>query len=106
VQSKYISFDAEKGYTAQEVATSELQGNIYSHCIQYKLSREQRLVNPMAFNYGDGVKIIYDGREYDSIFTGLKYTQGDPYITCLFGKTRIDFTDRLKQYIEKRYRKK
>jgi len=106
VKTKYISFDADKGYTAQEVAQSELQGNIYAHCIQYKLSKQQRLVNPFAFNYGDGVKIIYDGREYDSIFTGLKYTKGDAYITCLFGKTRIDFTDRLKQYIEKRYRKK
>jgi hypothetical protein len=106
VQTKYISFDADKGYTPQEVATSELSGNIYNHCIQYKLSKEQRLVNPLAFNYGDSVKIIYDGREYDSIFTGLKYNKSDPYITCLFGKTRIDFTDRLKQYIEKKYRKK
>ena len=106
VQTKYISYDPDKGYTALEVATSELQGNIYNHCIQYKLSKEQRLVNPFDFNYGDGVKIIYDGREYDSIFTGMKFTKGDPYITCLFGKTRIDFTDRLKQFIEKRYRKK
>ena len=105
VQTKYISYDEEKGYTPQEVATSELQGNCYNHCVQYKFSKEQRLVNPFAFNYGDGVKIVYNGREYDSIFTGLKYTKSDPYITCLFGKTRIDFTDRLKQYIEKRYRK-
>jgi hypothetical protein len=106
VQTKYIAFDADKGYTPLEVATSELQGNIYNHCIQYKLSKEQRLVDPLAFKYGDTVTIVYDGREYNSIFTGLKYTKGDPYITCLFGKTRIDFTDRLKQYIEKRYRKK
>jgi len=106
VQTKYISYDAEKGYTPQEVAQSELQGKIFNHCIQYKLSKEQRLVNPFAFNYGDGVQIVYDGREYDSIFTGMKFTKGDPYITCLFGKTRIDFTDRLKQYIDKRYRKK
>lgn len=106
VQTKYISYDADKGYTPQEVAQSELQGNIYNHCIQYKLSKEQRLVNPFSFQYGDGVKIIYKEREYDSIFTGLKFTKDDPYITCLFGKTRIDFTDRLKQYIDKRYRKK
>ncbi len=106
VQTKYISFDADKGYTPLEVARSELQGNIYNHCIQYKLSKEQRLVDPLAFKYGDGVKIIYDGREYDSIFTGLKYSSGDPYYTCYFGKTRIDFTDRLKQYIDKRYQKK
>jgi hypothetical protein len=105
VQTKFISYDAEKGYTPQEVAASELQGNIYNHCIAYKLSKEQRLVDPFAFRYGDAVKIVYDGREYDSIFTGLKFTKGDPYITCLFGKTRIDFTDRLKQYIDKRYRK-
>ena len=106
VHTKYLDYDADKGYTPQEVATSELQGNIYNHCIQYKLSKEQRLVNPFSFRYGDAVKIIYDGREYDSIFTGLKYKKDDPYITCLFGKTRIDFTDRLKQYIDKRYRKK
>lgn len=106
VQSKYIAFDADKGYTPQDVAASELQGNIFNHCIQYKLSKEQRLVNPFTFNYGDGVKIVYDGREYDSIFTGLKYTKDAPHITCLFGKTRIDFTDRLKQYIDKKYRKK
>lgn len=106
VQTKYISFDADKGYTPLEVARSELQGNIYNHCIQYRLSKEQRLVDPLKFKYGDGVKIIYDGREYDSIFTGLKYSSGDPYYTCYFGKTRIDFTDRLKQYIDKRYQKK
>ena len=106
VQTKYIGYDAGKGYTPQEVATSELSGNIYNHCIQYKLSKEQRLVNPLTFNYGDAVTIVYDGREYNSIFTGLKFTKGDPYITCLFGKTRIDFSDRLKQYIDKKYRKK
>jgi len=105
VHTKYIAFDASKGYTATQVATSELSGKIYNHCIQYKLSKEQRLVHPFSFNYGDEVKIIYDGREYDSIFTGLKYKKDEPYITCLFGKTRIDFTDRLKQYIDKRYRK-
>jgi hypothetical protein len=106
VQTKYISYDADKGYTPEEVAASELQGNIYNHCIQFKLSKEQRLVNPFSFKYGDGVKIIYEGREYDSIFTGMKYSKDDPYITCLFGKTRIDFTDRLKQFIDKRYRKR
>ena len=106
VQTKYISFEEGKGYSPQEVAASELCGNIYNHCIQIKLSKEQSLVKPLAFNYGDSVKIIYNGREYDSIFTGLKYNKTDPYYTCYFGKTRIDFTDRLKQYIEKRYRKK
>jgi len=89
-----------------ELATSELQGNIFSHCIQIKLSKEQNLVKPLQFNYGDRVQIIYREREYDSIFTGLKFNKSDPYYTCLFGKTRIDYTDRLKQYIEKRYRKK
>lgn len=106
VQTKYIAYEEDKGYTPQEVANSELQGNIYNHCILYKLSKEQRLVNPFSFKYGDGVSIVYKDREYNSIFTGLKYTKDEPYITCIFGKTRIDFTDRLKQYIDKRYRKK
>lgn len=106
VSTKYIEYDSGKGVTALELATSELSGNIFNHCIQYKLSKEQRLVNPLRFNIGDAVKIIYQEREYDSIFTGLKFNKSDPYITCLFGKTRIDFTDRLKQYINKIYRKK
>jgi len=106
VQTKYIDYDVDKGYTPQEVATSELQGNIYNHCIQIKLSKIQNLVNPFKFNYGDTVKIIYNEREYDSIFTGLKFNNADPYITCLFGKTRIDFTDRLKQWIEKKYKRR
>jgi hypothetical protein len=106
VQTKYISYEEGTGYTPYEVAVSELSGNIYNHCIQIKLSKEQSLVNPLAFKYGDTVKIIYKEREYDSIFTGLKYNNSSPYYTCLFGKTRIDFTDRLKQYIDKRYRKK
>ena len=104
MQTKYVAFEEDKGYTRN--LQWWFQGNIYNHCIQYKLSKEQRLVNPFSFKYGDGVKIIYEGREYDSIFTGMKYNKDDPYVTCLFGKTRIDFTDRLKQYIDKRYQKK
>lgn len=109
VQTKYIEYDPDdekKTFTPREVAESELKGNIYNHCIQYKLSKNQSLVNPLALNYGDGVMIVYDGREYNSIFTGLKYNMTDPYYTCFFGKTRIDFTDRLKQFIDKKYRKK
>lgn len=106
VSTKYIEYNADKGVTPLELATSELQGNIYNHAILYKLSKEQRLVNPLQFNIGDTVKIIYQEREYDSIFTGLKFNKNDPYYTCIFGKTRIDFTDRLKQYISKIYRKK
>lgn len=110
VSTKYIEFDsvkaAEEGYTMLDVANSELQGNIYNHCILYKLSKEQNLVKPFDFKVGDKVTIIYEERAYDSIFTGLKFTKDSPYITCIFGKTRIDFTDRLKQYINKTFRKK
>jgi hypothetical protein len=106
VQTKYVTYDPDKGVTPLELATSELQGNIYAHCIQYRLSKEQNLVKATSFNIGDGVKIIYGEREYDSIFTGLKFNKSDPYYTCYFGKTRIAFTDRLKQFIDKKYRKK
>lgn len=109
VQTKYIAYNPNDGkttFTPLEVATSELKGNIYNHCIQYKLSKNQNLVNPLTLNYGDSVIIVYYGREYNSIFTGLKYNMKDPYYTCFFGKTRIDFTDRLKQYVDKKYRKK
>jgi hypothetical protein len=106
VQTKYVEYDAEKGVSALDLATSELSGNIFNHCIQIKLSKEQSLVKPFNFAVGDAVTIIYKDREYNSIFTGLKFNKSDPYVTCFFGKTRIDFTDRLKQYITKTYRKK
>jgi hypothetical protein len=110
VATKYVEFDsvkaAEDGYTMLDVANSELVGNIYNHCVQMKLSKEQNLVKPFDFKLGDKVTIIYEEREYDSIFTGLKFKKDSPYITCIFGKTRIDFSDRLKQYINKEFRKK
>lgn len=110
VATKYTEFDSvkatEDGYTMLDVANGELQGNIYSHCILYKLSKEQNLVKPFDFKLGDKVTIIYEEREYDSIFTGLKFKKNSPYVICIFGKTRIDFSDRLKQYINKEFRKK
>ena len=32
VQTKYISYEEDKGYTPMEAAASELSGNIYDHC--------------------------------------------------------------------------
>lgn len=109
-QTKYVSWDEteaiKEGYSMQDKAESELCGNIYNHCILYKLAKKQTMINCKNFNYGDKVTIVYKDREYESIFTGLKYTMYDPYYTCIFGKTRIDFTDRMKIYNDKRYRRK
>ena len=108
--STYLSWDEtqaiKEDYTMHEQACSELQGNIYNHCILYKLSKKQTMVNCKNFRYGDKVTIVYKDREYQSIFTGLKFTMTDPYFTCIFGKTRIDFTDRMKLYNDKRYQKR
>lgn len=109
-QTTYMSWDEaeaiKEGYTMQEKAESELCGNIYNHCILYKLAKQQTMVKCKNFKYGDKVTIIYEDREYKSIFTGLKYNMKEPYYTCVFGKTRIDFTDRMKIYNDRRYRKK
>lgn len=108
--SKYVAFDDVQadldGYTAEDLAKSELQGNIYNHCVLYKLSKQQTMVKPSQFNIGDKVTIVYKDREYQSIFTGLKFNMKDPYYTCVFGKTRIDFTDRMKIYNDRRYKKR
>ena len=108
--STYVAWDEaqaiKEGYTMQEQANSELQGNIYNHCILYKLSKKQTMVNCRNFKYGDKVTIVYKDREYQSIFTGLKFTMTDPYYTCVFGKTRIDFTDRMNIYNDRRYQKR
>ena len=110
VATKYMEFDSVKaaadGYTMLDVANSELVGNIFNHYVSIKLSKAQNLVKPFDFKLGDKVTIIYEEREYDSIFTGLKFKMNEPYVTCIFGKTRIDFSDRLKQYIKKEFRRK
>lgn len=109
-QTKYVTWDEvqaiKDGYTMEEQARGELCGNIYNHCILYKLAKNQTMVKCKNFRYGDKVTIIYEDREYESIFTGLKYNMTEPYYTCVFGKTRIDFTDRMKIYNDRRYRKR
>lgn len=109
-QTKYLTWDETKavkeGYTMEEQAESELCGNIYNHCILYKLAKKQTMIKCKNFNYGDRVTIVYEDREYKSIFTGLKYTMNAPYYTCVFGKTRIDFTDRMKIYNDRRYKRR
>lgn len=109
-QTKYTTWDETKaikeGYTMQEQAESELCGNIYNHCILYKLAKNQTMVKCKNFRYGDKVTILYGNREYKSVFTGLKYNMTEPYYTCVFGKTRIDFTDRMKLYNDRRYKKR
>jgi hypothetical protein len=108
--SVYIEWDQleaiKEGYTMQDLARGELGGNIYNHCIKYKLAKQQTMVKATNFRIGDKVKIIYEGREYDSIFTGLKFKMRDPFYTCMFGKTRIDFTDRMKMYNDRKFERK
>lgn len=109
-QTKYVTWDEvqaiKDGYTMEEQARGELCGNIFNHCILYKLAKNQTMVKCKNFRYGDKVTIIYEDREYESIFTGLKYNMTEPYYTCVFGKTRIDFTDRMKIYNDRRYKKR
>lgn len=109
-QTKYATWDEtqaiKEGYTMEQQAQSELCGNIYNHCILYKLAKNQTMVKCKNFKYGDKVTIVYEDREYKSVFTGLKYTMNEPYYTCIFGKTRIDFTDRMKIYNDRRYKRR
>jgi hypothetical protein len=108
--SKYIEWDSveaiREGYTAEELAWSEIGGNIYNHCIKYKLAKNQTMVDVKHFRYGDQITIIYEGRSYESIFTGLKFKKKDQHYTCLFGKTRIDFTDRMKIHNNRRFERR
>lgn len=109
-QTKFVKWDetqaVKEDYTMEQQAKSELCGNIFNHCILYKLAKNQTMVKSKNFKYGDKVTIVYKDREYQSIFTGLKYTMNEPYYTCVFGKTRIDFTDRMKIYNDRRYKKR
>jgi len=108
--TKYIEYDEvdaiKEGYTMEQLARSELGGNIFNHCIQYKLAKAQTMVKATAFRPGDRVTIIYENREYNSIFTGLKFKMKDTFYTCIFGKTRIDFTDRMKMYNNRKFERK
>jgi len=107
VSTRYVEWDEieaiREGYTMLELAKSELQGNIYNHYVQVRLAKKQTMVPARRFNYGDQVKIIYEGRSYDTIFTGIKFRKDDPFYICIFGKARIDFTDRMKIFNQRQY---
>jgi len=108
--TKYIEWDEvdaiKEGYTMEQLARAELGGNIYNHCIKYKLAKKQTMVNPINFRPGDRITIVYEDRSYDSIYTGMKFKMNDTFYTCIFGKTRIDFTDRMKLYNQRKFAKK
>jgi len=110
VSTRFVEWDEieaiREGYTQEQLAKSELQGNIYNHHVQVRLAKKQTMVPARRFNYGDQVKIVYEGRSYDSIFTGLKYRKDDPFYTCIFGKARIDFTDRMKIFNQRHYQRR
>jgi len=108
--TRYIEWDAvdaiREGYTAEELAFSEIGGNVYNHCIQYKLAKKQTMVAVRHFNYGDAITIIYKGRSYESIYSGLRFKMNDPFYTLFFGKTRVDFSDRMKIHNQRRFARK
>ena len=109
--ARYVEWDdveaIREGYTMYELAFSEIGGNIYEHFIEYKLAKKQTMVTPEHFNIGDAVTIVYsDGRQYDSIYTGLKTKMGSPFTVLLFGKIRADFSDRMKLSNKRRFAKK
>ena len=109
--ARYVEWDEvdaiRNGYTMEELAFSEIGGQIYNHHIIYKLAKRQTMVTPHHFNIGDQVSIIYDdGRTYDSIYTGVRFKMNDPFYTCIFGKTRVDFTDRMKIHNNRRFEKR
>ena len=110
VSTRYVEWDAieaiREGYTMLELAKSEIQGNIYGHFVQVRLAKKQTMVAARRFNYGDQVKIVYEGRSYDTIFTGLKFKKDDPFYICIFGKARIDFTDRMKIFNQRHYQRR
>jgi len=107
VSTRYVEWDEieaiREGYTMLELAKAELQGNIYNHYVQVRLAKKQTMIPARRFNYGDQVKIVYEGRSYDTIFTGIKFRKDDPFYICIFGKARIDFTDRMKIFNKRHY---
>ena len=107
VSTRYVEWDEidaiREGYTQEELAFSEIGGQIYNHHVQVRLAKKQTMVPARRFNYGDQVKIIYEGRSYDTIFTGIKFRKDDPFYICIFGKARIDFTDRMKIFNQRQY---
>jgi len=107
VSTRYVEWDAieaiREGYTMQELAKSEIQGNIYNHYVQVRLAKKQTMVPARKFKYGDQVKIVYENRSYDTIFTGIKFRSDDPFYVCQFGKGRICFTDRMKIFNQRQY---
>jgi len=110
VSTRIVEWDEmdaiREGYTMLELAKSEIQGNVYNHHVQIQLAKKQTMVRARSFNFGDQVKIVYEGRSYDTIFTGIKYRMENPFYTLIFGKARIDFSDRMKIFNKRQYARK
>ncbi|MCL2555466.1 MAG: hypothetical protein FWE03_00405 [Firmicutes bacterium] len=110
VSTRHVEWDEvdaiREGYTQEDLVKSEIQGNVYNHCVQVQLAKKQTMMPARRFNYGDQVRIVYEGRSYDTIFTGLKFRKDNPFYTCIFGHARIDFTDRMKIFNKRQYQRR
>lgn len=83
---------------AYEKALSELTTG-YENLIELTVLNNDGIVGPDTWNIGDKAKILKDGKEFESILTGKKYS--DSTITLIFGDIRLELTKKIKKTEQK-----
>lgn len=90
--------DEDFARIAYEKARTELITG-YENLISITVLKNDHLVEPYHWNIGDTAKILKDGKEYQSILTGKKYT--DQMVTLIFGSIRLELTKKIKKKDQK-----
>lgn len=98
-KDKVVLYDGtNETATPQELASSALLGNTYSHEINFDLKSDSQLIKFEDLNIGQKFNIIYKDSLYQSILTGYKRTSASDMISLKFGNYRSSFNQVLRHY--------
>lgn len=92
----------EADMSMQEIASSELGSNPYSHEISFSVVNDSKIVDYKELQIGATVKIFYNGRIYSSILTGFSKKSNSNFVNLYFGYIRSRFQNLFKGAISRR----
>lgn len=78
---------------AKEEASKALETKKYNHRIELEFLLDDKIIEPLKWEIGDPVNIIYGDKVYDTIYTGYEISDT---ITMKFGSVRNEITKRLR----------
>lgn len=102
-KDKVVLYDGtNEDATPQELASSALLGNTYSHEINFDLKADSQLLSFSDLNIGQKFNIIYKDSLYQSILTGYKINSASDMVGLKFGNYRSSFNQVLRNYARRK----